>query len=44
MPEPDKYYTSKPEPISSCLLALRKIILNQDELVTETLKYGAPCF
>ena len=44
MPEPDNYYTSKPESNRSCLLALRKIILNQDERVTETLKYGAPCF
>lgn len=38
------YYLSKNEPNKSCLLALRSIILQQDENVTETLKWGMPCF
>lgn len=42
--ELDQYYLGKDEPIKSCLLALRNIILAQDEKVTETRKYGMPCF
>ena len=42
--ELDQYYLGKDEPIKSCLLALRNIILAQDEMVTETRKYGMPCF
>ena len=38
------YYTGKEEPQQSCLLALRSIILEQDKEVTETMKYGMPCF
>lgn len=38
------YYLQKEEPNKSCLLALRSIILNQDTNVTETQKYGMPCF
>lgn len=38
------YYLSKNEPNKSCLLALRSIILEQDEHVTETQKWGMPCF
>lgn len=38
------YYLKKEEPNKSCLLALRSIILNQDSNVTETQKYGMPCF
>lgn len=38
------YYLSKKEPTKSCLLALRDIILKQDKWVTETRKYGMPCF
>jgi hypothetical protein len=38
------YYLSKNEPAKSCLLALRSIILEQDENITETQKYGMPCF
>lgn len=40
----DHYYLNQPEPNQSCLLALRAIILKQDEQVTETVKYGMPCF
>jgi hypothetical protein len=38
------YYLNKEEPNKSCLLALRDIILNQDTNVTETQKWGMPCF
>ncbi|WP_323756437.1 DUF1801 domain-containing protein [Roseivirga sp.] len=40
----DEYYLNKEEPNKSCLLALRSLILKQDEEVTETKKYGMPCF
>lgn len=38
------YYLRQEEPQRSCLLALRDIILKQDENVSETVKYGMPCF
>lgn len=38
------YYLKKNEPNRSCLLALRSIILNQDTNITETQKWGMPCF
>ena len=38
------YYLNKEEPNKSCLLALRSIILHQDTNVTETQKWGMPCF
>lgn len=38
------FYLKKEEPVKSCLLALRDIILKQDSYVTETQKYGMPCF
>jgi len=41
---PDDFYLSRTEPNKSCLLALRKIILDMDEDVSETMKYGMPCF
>ncbi|QSB29207.1 DUF1801 domain-containing protein [Flavobacterium sp. CLA17] len=40
----DNYYLNKEEPNKGCLLALRSIILNQDTNVTETQKWGMPCF
>lgn len=39
-----RYYLDKAEPIRSCLLALRSIILEQDTNITETRKWGMPCF
>ena len=42
--EIDNYYLNKEEPNKSCLLTLRNIILEQDPNVTETQKYGMPCF
>lgn len=38
------FYLDKEEPNKGCLLALRTIILGQDSVVTETTKYGMPCF
>ncbi|WP_366183764.1 DUF1801 domain-containing protein [Flavobacterium ovatum] len=43
-PELHHYYLNKEEPNKSCLLALRTIILKQDNNITETRKYGMPCF
>lgn len=40
----DQYYLNQEEPNKSCLLALRSIILAQDPNITETRKYGMPCF
>ena len=42
--ETDTYYFQQEEPNRSCLLALRSIILEQDNHVTETRKWGMPCF
>ncbi len=42
--EIDQYYFQQEEPNRSCLLALRSIILEQDTHVTETQKWGMPCF
>lgn len=42
--QPDNYYLDKEEPNKSCLLAMRNIILNQDTKITETQKWGMPCF
>ncbi|MCK0155643.1 DUF1801 domain-containing protein [Cellulophaga sp. F20128] len=44
MKETDLFYNSKEEPNKSCLLSLRAIILHQDMAITETKKYGMPCF
>uniref|UniRef100_UPI0040473EEB DUF1801 domain-containing protein n=1 Tax=Roseivirga sp. TaxID=1964215 RepID=UPI0040473EEB len=44
MRAPEDFYLEKEEPIKGCLLALRRIILAQDEQVSETRKYGMPCF
>lgn len=44
MHQNENFYLKKEEPNKSCLLALRDIILNQDENISETTKYGMPCF
>jgi hypothetical protein len=44
MSEIDNFYFDKDEPNKGCLLALRHIILKQDEDISETKKYGMPCF
>lgn len=38
------YYFQQEEPQKSCLLALRDIILKQSPDISETVKYGMPCF
>lgn len=40
----ENFYLSEQEPNRSCLLALRDIVLAQDEFISETIKYGMPCF
>lgn len=40
----NNYYLSKNEPVKSCLLALRSIILKQSAHISEMRKYGMPCF
>jgi hypothetical protein len=40
----NNFYLNKQEPNKSCLLTLRTIILNIDENISETKKYGMPCF
>lgn len=40
----DQFYLDKEEPNKSCLLALRSILTNHHEQITETKKYGMPCF
>lgn len=40
----DNFYHHQHEPARSCFLALRKIIMAQDEAITHTLKYGMPFF
>lgn len=44
MVQNEHFYMNKQEPNKSCLLSLRHVILSQDESVTETTKYGMPCF
>lgn len=39
-----KFYLDQEEPNKGCLLALRSMILDQDANITETLKWGMPCF
>lgn len=43
-PDIENYYLKKEEPNKSCLLALRSLILRQDNEITETQKWGMPCF
>lgn len=40
----DQYYLGHDEPIKSCLIALREIILQQDPEITPAWKYGMPFF
>ncbi len=40
----DNFYLNKEEPIKSCLLALKEIILAQNEEITTAWKYGMPFF
>jgi len=40
----DHFFLQKEEPVKSCLLAMRDIILNYNENVTETWKYQMPFY
>jgi len=40
----DDFYFKKEEPLQGCLLALKTIILSQDDDIEETCKYGLPFF
>lgn len=40
----ENYYEQHEEPTRSCLLALRTIILNQDNGISASWKYGMPFF
>lgn len=42
--EVHNFYLTKEEPNKSCLLELRDMILKQHPDITETQKYGMPCF
>lgn len=42
--EPSHFYLKQTEPNKSCLLVLRSILLQQSDVLTETVKYGMPCF
>lgn len=37
-------YENWEEPIKSCILAMRQLVLAADNNITETVKYGMPCF
>lgn len=40
----DSFYNDRPEPNKSCYLALRQVVLQSNTAITETVKYGMPCF
>ncbi|HET7002217.1 MAG TPA: DUF1801 domain-containing protein [Puia sp.] len=40
----DHFYLKKDEPVKSCLIALREIILKQDPDIKAAWKYGMPFF
>lgn len=40
----DLFYLNQSEPNRSCMLVLRSLILAQGRHITETMKYGMPCF
>ncbi|WET04176.1 DUF1801 domain-containing protein [Flavobacterium sp. YJ01] len=44
MKQLDDFYLNQEEPIKGIFLALKEIILKQDQDITNTLKYGMPFF
>lgn len=40
----DRFYLNLDEPNRSCMLAMRSMIIAQSQQITETVKYGMPCF
>lgn len=44
MSKSSTFYVNQLEPIKSCFLAMRHILMNFDTAISETVKYGMPCF
>jgi hypothetical protein len=44
MEDLDNYFLQKEEPVKSCLLTLRELILRHDSNITETWKYSMPFY
>lgn len=44
MKEADQYFESHQEPVKSCLTAMRKVILNYDQHITEVWRYRMPFY
>ncbi|CAM3732195.1 DUF1801 domain-containing protein [Flavobacterium chungbukense] len=44
MTQLDDFYLNQEEPVKGVFLALKEIILKQDQDITNTLKYGMPFF
>ena len=42
--EVDEFYFRQSEPLQTCFLALRSLVLAQSTAISETIKYGMPCF
>ncbi|MCC8088429.1 MAG: DUF1801 domain-containing protein [Rikenellaceae bacterium] len=42
--DPPNFYFDKEEPLRGTLLALRRMILDHNKNISETVKYGMPCF
>lgn len=42
--ETDTFYLNLDEPIQTCMIALRSLILKLDSNIIETQKWGVPCF
>ena len=40
----EEFYQKQNEPLKSCFLAMRSIVLNFDENFNKAIKYGLPCF
>lgn len=40
----DEFYLNQKEPLGSCLMALRELILQYDDQITERWYYRLPCF
>ena len=43
-PDLTNFFLDKPDPIGPCLQYLRDLILDFDPSITETIKYGMPCY
>lgn len=44
LPDLDEFYLNQEEPLRSCFDALRHLIQNYDEDITQAWKYRMPCF